>query len=40
MVPSQFKKINDWLDGVGKLPNEEALKGKIEKLKRDLCVCD
>lgn len=36
MVLSQFKKINDWLDGVGKLPEEEGLKEKIEKLKRKI----
>jgi Plant protein of unknown function (DUF936) len=36
MVLSQFKKINDWLDGVSKLPEKEGLKGKIEKLKRKI----
>jgi Plant protein of unknown function (DUF936) len=36
MVLSQFKKINDWLDGVGKLPEKEGLKDKIEKLKRKI----
>ncbi|KAJ4786976.1 dicer-like protein (DUF936) [Rhynchospora pubera] len=36
MILSQFKKINDWLDGVGKLPEEESLKEKIDKLKRKI----
>ncbi|KAF8766280.1 hypothetical protein HU200_007794 [Digitaria exilis] len=36
MVLSQFKKISDWLDGVGKIAEEEKTKGKIECLKRKI----
>lgn len=35
-VLSQLKQINDWLDGVGKMPEEEMLKEKIELLKRKI----
>ncbi|XP_010931415.1 uncharacterized protein [Elaeis guineensis] len=34
-VLSQLKQINDWLDGVGRIP-EETLKEKIERLKRKI----
>ena len=33
---SQFKKISDWLDGVGKIAEEEKTKEKIECLKRKI----
>ncbi|CAN6348817.1 unnamed protein product [Urochloa humidicola] len=36
MVLSQFKKISDWLDGVGKIAEEEKTKEKIECLKRKI----
>uniref|UniRef100_A0A0D9XNI1 Uncharacterized protein n=1 Tax=Leersia perrieri TaxID=77586 RepID=A0A0D9XNI1_9ORYZ len=36
MVLSQFKKISDWLDGVGKIAEEETTKDKVEKLKRKI----
>ncbi|CAN6373885.1 unnamed protein product [Urochloa humidicola] len=36
MVLSQFKKISDWLDGVGKIVEEEKTKEKIECLKRKI----
>ncbi|XP_072996208.1 uncharacterized protein [Typha latifolia] len=35
-VLSQLKRINDWLDGVGRLPEEETTKEKIEQLKRKI----
>ncbi|KAG1365595.1 hypothetical protein COCNU_12G005950 [Cocos nucifera] len=35
-VLSQLKQINDWLDGVGRMPEEEMLKEKIERLKRKI----
>uniref|UniRef100_A0A0E0RD04 Uncharacterized protein n=1 Tax=Oryza rufipogon TaxID=4529 RepID=A0A0E0RD04_ORYRU len=33
MVLSQFKKISDWLDGVGKIAEEATTKDKVEQLK-------
>ncbi|CAD6255072.1 unnamed protein product [Miscanthus lutarioriparius] len=36
MVLSQFKKISDWLDQVGKIAEEERTKEKIECLKRKI----
>ncbi|RCV36262.1 hypothetical protein SETIT_7G304400v2 [Setaria italica] len=36
MVLSQFKKISDWLDQVGKIAEEEGTKEKIECLKRKI----
>ncbi|PAN15672.1 hypothetical protein PAHAL_3G010700 [Panicum hallii] len=36
VVLSQFKKISDWLDGVGKIAEEEKTKEKIECLKRKI----
>ncbi|KAL5203921.1 hypothetical protein ABZP36_008792 [Zizania latifolia] len=36
MVLSQFKKISDWLDGVGKIAEEATTKDKIEQLKRKI----
>ncbi|CAN6201898.1 unnamed protein product [Urochloa humidicola] len=36
MVLSQFKKISDWLDGVGKIAGEEKTKEKTECLKRKI----
>ncbi|TVU50632.1 hypothetical protein EJB05_02010, partial [Eragrostis curvula] len=36
MVLSQFKKISDWLDGVGKIAEEKTTKEKVECLKRKI----
>ncbi|KAL6653308.1 hypothetical protein ACP70R_008886 [Stipagrostis hirtigluma subsp. patula] len=36
MVLSQFKKISDWLDRVGKIAEEERTKKKIESLKHKI----
>jgi hypothetical protein len=36
MVLSQFKKISDWLDRVGKIAEDKATKEKIESLKRKI----
>ncbi|RLM68918.1 hypothetical protein C2845_PM17G00130 [Panicum miliaceum] len=36
VVLSQFKKISDWLDGVGKIAEEEKTKEKSECLKRKI----
>ncbi|GJN28448.1 hypothetical protein PR202_gb16573 [Eleusine coracana subsp. coracana] len=36
MVLSQFKKISDWLDQVGKIAEDKATKEKIESLKRKI----
>ncbi|KAG2652428.1 hypothetical protein PVAP13_1NG355900 [Panicum virgatum] len=36
VVLSQFKKISDWLDGVGKIAKEEKTKEKIEYLKHKI----
>jgi len=36
VVLSQFKKISDWLDRVGKIAEEERTKEKIECLKRKI----
>ncbi|KAG8093512.1 hypothetical protein GUJ93_ZPchr0012g20188 [Zizania palustris] len=36
MVLSQFKKISDWLDAVGKIAEEATTKDKIEQLKRKI----
>ncbi|KAJ0975425.1 hypothetical protein J5N97_017390 [Dioscorea zingiberensis] len=35
-VLSHLKRVNDWLDSVGKGPEEETLKGVIERLKRKI----
>ncbi|KAF8670574.1 hypothetical protein HU200_050600 [Digitaria exilis] len=36
MVLSQFKKISDWLDQVGKIAEDKATKERIESLKRKI----
>ncbi|KAE8816570.1 hypothetical protein D1007_05907 [Hordeum vulgare] len=36
VVLSQFKKISDWLDGVGKVADEDATKETVERLKRKI----
>ncbi|KAF7053201.1 hypothetical protein CFC21_061178 [Triticum aestivum] len=36
VVLSQFKRISDWLDGVGKIADEDATKDNVERLKRKI----
>jgi hypothetical protein len=36
LVLSQFKRISDWLDGVGKVAEEEATREGVERLKRKI----
>ncbi|CAM0874439.1 unnamed protein product [Alopecurus aequalis] len=36
VVLSQFKRISDWLDGVGKVAEEEATRESVERLKRKI----
>ncbi|KAM0830191.1 hypothetical protein ACQ4PT_066378 [Festuca glaucescens] len=36
VVLSQFKRISDWLDGVGKVAEEEATREGVERLKRKI----
>nr|CAD1817443.1 unnamed protein product [Ananas comosus var. bracteatus] len=35
-VLSQLKRINEWLDGVGRVPGEDRVKERVEQLKRKI----